>query len=216
MRVVSALLARQKILFSYGWVINSGRKVVSELAIEREFLREPSAEAFDGLFALWFPKLQRFFLVRGCDPATAEDLAQETLFTVYRHGRAIRRHELFRPWLIKVARNVLLQDLRRSGRRVAPVALDYLDKVPEGWIHADTFRVLLGDLLVTLSPDEQQIVLLRFVEEFEYHEIAAALDVPIGTVKWRIHATRAKLASAVAERRRDEPRNLGLVPEPGR
>ena len=189
---------------------------VSEQAIERDFFEQPSDAAFDRLFAVWFPKLQRFFLVRGCDPATAEDLAQETLFTVYRHGAALRRLNLFRPWLIKVARNTLLQDLRRSGRRLAPLSLDYLDQVPEGWTQANTFRLLLADLLQTLSLDEQQIVLLRFVEELEYHEIAAALDVPLGTVKWRIHSTRSKLMAAVSERRRDEPRSLHLVPAPSR
>ena len=189
---------------------------MSEQAIERDFLEQRTAAAFDHLFALWFPKLRRFFLVRGCDAATAEDLAQETLFTAYRHSASLRNHNLFRPWLIKVARNALLQDLRRSGRCLTRVSLDYLEQVPAGWTQVNTFRVLLADLLQTLSPDEQQIVLLRFVEELEYHEIAAALDVPIGTVKWRIHATRSKLTAAAGERRRDEPGSLHLVPDSSR
>jgi RNA polymerase sigma-70 factor (ECF subfamily) len=73
----------------------------------------------------------------------------------------------------------------------------------------------LADLLQTLSPDEQQIVLLRFVEELEYHEIATALDVPIGTVKWRIHATRSKLVAA-SEGRRDEPGSIELATDSSR
>lgn len=188
---------------------------MSEQAIEREFLEQRSVAAFERLFALWLPKLQRFFLVRGCDLATAEDLAQDVLFTAYRQRASLRNHELFRPWLIKVARNALLQDLRRSGRSMTRVSLDYLEQVPAGWIHASTFRVLLADLLQTLSPDEQQIVLLRFVEELEYHEIATALDVPIGTVKWRIHATRSKLVAA-SEGRRDEPGSIELATDSSR
>jgi RNA polymerase sigma-70 factor, ECF subfamily len=190
--------------------------MMAEQETERRFVQAPTAEAFDGLFALWFPKLERFYLVRGCDRATAEDLAQEALFTVYRHAGAVRQHDHFRPWLIKVARNVLLQHVRRSGSRVAAVSLDHLERTPEGVAADPEFRLQLSQVLRTLSADEQQMVLLRFVEELDYREIAAALDVPLGTVKWRIHATRAKLMAALQEGSREEHAGVHLVPEPGR
>lgn len=190
--------------------------MIVEQETERRFLEAPTAEAFDGLFALWFPKLERFFLVRGCDRATSEDLAQETLFTVYRHAGAVRQRDHFRPWLIKIARNVLLQQVRRSGSRLAAVSLDHLERTPEGQAVDPEFRLLLGQVLAALSADEQQMVLLRFVEELDYREIAAALDVPLGTVKWRIHATRAKLKAALREGSGAEHAGVHLVPEPSR
>lgn len=215
MRHEGRLLAGRKILSRRAAVINCQSAMMAEQETERRFLEAPTAEAFDGLFGLWFPKLERFFLVRGCDLATAEDLAQETLFTVYRHAAAVRERDLFRPWLIKVARNVLLQHLRRSGSRLAAVSLDHLERTPEGGTANPEFRLLLSQVLATLSADEQQIVLLRFVEELDYREIAAALDVPLGTVKWRIHATRAKLMAALREGS-GEHAGIHLVAEPGR
>jgi DNA-directed RNA polymerase specialized sigma24 family protein len=49
-----------------------------------------------------------------------------------------------------------------------------------------------------LDPPEQELMILRFVEQWEYHEIAAAHAVPLGTVKWRVFNAKQKLAPLLA------------------
>lgn len=55
-------------------------------------------------------------------------------------------------------------------------------------------RDRFGDWIESLEPVEKRIDFLRWVEELPYHEIAATLAIPMGTVKWRIHAIRNKLS----------------------
>ncbi|HEY4086624.1 MAG TPA: sigma factor-like helix-turn-helix DNA-binding protein [Bryobacteraceae bacterium] len=49
--------------------------------------------------------------------------------------------------------------------------------------------------LAVLNPDEREAVLLRYVEGLEYHEIATALDIPLGTAQWRVFQSKKKLAA---------------------
>jgi RNA polymerase sigma-70 factor (ECF subfamily) len=55
----------------------------------------------------------------------------------------------------------------------------------------------LRDLLKVLEPAERDLVLLRFVEGLSYEELASALNLPLGTIKWRIFNARKKLARVV-------------------
>jgi RNA polymerase sigma-70 factor (ECF subfamily) len=55
----------------------------------------------------------------------------------------------------------------------------------------------LMELLKSLEPAERDLVVLRFVEGLSYEELAVALEIPLGTVKWRVFNTRKKLARLV-------------------
>ena len=147
------------------------------------------------MFTILVPRLITYFRVRGCGPEVAEDLVQEVMFTVYRGSSGLRSRELFRPWLYKVARNALLQWVRRNGRQVETLDLETIIHEPEGRSESPLKALQFTEWMAALEADERQIMMLRYIEELEYHEIAETLGLPLGTVQWKIFHSKKKLAS---------------------
>ncbi len=136
-----------------------------------------------------------FFRLRGCAPEIAEDLTQETMLLVYRQAAALRDQERFRPWLYQIARNVLLQHWRKRGREVETVDIEAkaFELAAPNFnpdLHSDFER-----WMAVLNSEERQVMTLRFVEDLEYHEIAELTGAPTGTVQWRVHNAKKKLAA---------------------
>ncbi len=158
------------------------------------FLNQPSAETFSALFRMLAPRLIGYFRVRGCDVSLAEDLTQEVMLSVYRQSKTLREKDLFLPWLFKIARNALLQHVRQQGRQVPTTKLDARRHDPG--VPADdlALRSRFLEWMEWLQPEEREILTLRYVEGLEYHEIAASLGIPLGTVQWRIFNCKKKLA----------------------
>jgi RNA polymerase sigma-70 factor, ECF subfamily len=159
-----------------------------------EFLRNPCAETFTPLFRQLCPKLTRYYRFRCCSAAVAEELTQEVMLTVYRRASQLRQHENFRGWVFAIARNVLLQNIRRNVREVESVDIS---TVPSEALAAGD-DMLLGSMLresmARLSPEDQQLLSLRHLDGLEYHEIATAMEMPLGTVQWKLFTIRKKLA----------------------
>ena len=157
------------------------------------FLKSPSEATFRDLFLQLCPKLLNYFRLRGCEPSVAEELTQDVMLTVYREIRSLRDQELFRPWLFKIARNGLLQEIRKRGRRIELVEL-VGDVTALPAVETDS-RLMLW--MSWLEPAERQVMIMRYVEELDYAEIALALDIPLGTVQWRIFNSKKKLAKRI-------------------
>lgn len=159
------------------------------------FLSKPSDETFHELFRALAPRLVGYFRVRGCELELAEDLAQEVMLAVYKESRSLRDKALFRPWLYRIARNALLRYLRDTGRRVETVELgtEALEMHQTG--SDPTLPSQFAQWMAWLRPEERQIMMLRYVDELEHHEIAQVLGIPLGTVQWKIFHTKRKLAA---------------------
>lgn len=161
----------------------------------QRFLDSPDEATFADLFRIFSPRLVAFFRARG-SAIIAEDLAQEVMLTVYRKAGQVRDRSLFRAWIFKIARNALSRHYTKQTREVDTVDLSEL---PEG---ATAVRPTNGGApafefnhwMAFLDSREKQALTLRFVEEWEYHEIAAAQNIPIGTVQWRVFNAKRKLA----------------------
>jgi RNA polymerase sigma-70 factor, ECF subfamily len=174
---------------------NTSERFHREAGLVNRFLDGPDAESFDGLFVSFTPRLVAFFRTRGCG-LVAEDLAQDVMLTVYRKAGQVRDRALFRAWVFRIARNTLSRHFGRQSRDID--TLDLAD-VPERLIAASggnggmpTFE--FTDWMDFLEPREREALTLRFVEEWEYHEIAAAQNTPIGTAQWRVFNAKKKLA----------------------
>ena len=149
-----------------------------------------------------------FRMVR--DRELAEDLAQDTFIKVLQHIDRYRPEFKFSSWLFKIANNVAIDHLRR--RQLDTVSMDGSPHaMTSDAVEATSFDVSsrdesaldrmeareLGSAIETaiaqLRPEYRACILLRHVEDKSYEEIAATLDLPLGTVKTYIHRARHEL-----------------------
>lgn len=169
-----------------------------KLAIN-QFLSTRSEEDFCSLFEVVYPRLRRYFLLRGTDLMTAEELAQNVLLAVFRKISDLREPELFHGWLFQIAKRELLSHWRRQppGEMVEfeTISAELSARLT---IEAEFARDSHFTVWMTrLEAAERELAVLRFVEELSYEEIALALAIPVGTVKWRLFQLKKKLAQII-------------------
>lgn len=170
------------------------------------FLANSSEECFRALFEALYPKLVRYFVVRGLEVPVAEELAQDVLMTTYQHVDSLRQKECFFGWLFKVAGNRHLQFLRQRKRKIETVGLT--PNAVRGFKRSEASAIErqseFRHWMDLLEPVERQIMMLRYSEELGYQEIATALGIPLGTVKWKIFSAKERLSAELGVRKRTE------------
>ncbi|MEP7340345.1 MAG: sigma-70 family RNA polymerase sigma factor [Acidobacteriota bacterium] len=164
------------------------------------FLLTGTEDAFCALFESVYPRLRRYFLLRGMEAGEAEDSAQNVMVIVYQHGGEVRQKELFQGWLFKVAKNELTRHWRQrqSRHRIAemePLTDELAEKLMTEVEMASQSN--FADWMSYLEPAERELIILRFIEELSYEELAVALGIPVGTVKWRLFSAKKKLAPII-------------------
>ncbi len=154
-----------------------------------------------------------FRMVR--DRETAEDLAQETFIKVLNHIDRYRPEFKFSSWLFKIANNLTIDFLRK--RQLKTVSIDGsphaataaeaeasafdVESRGETALEEMESKELGGAIekaIAKLRPEYRACILLRHVEDRSYEEIAATLDLPLGTVKTYIHRARHELREALS------------------
>lgn len=134
----------------------------------------------------------------------AEDLAQEVFVRAWRSLRGFRGDSTFRTWLHRVAINVIRTSQTRQGRLARLFVARRDDDAAEPVsahepLDATLARRQVIDRALAALPDDLRVaVTLRDMQGLDYKEIAAALDVPIGTVESRIFRARQKLKPLLA------------------
>jgi RNA polymerase sigma-70 factor (ECF subfamily) len=126
------------------------------------------------------------------DPGAAEDAVQETFLRAWAACRTFdpAAGPTLATWLGTIARNVAVDALRaRAVRpRLAPDGDETSERVaPTSAIDTAVARMALLDALSEVSPKQRGVVLLAVVRDRPYADVAAALDIPVGTVKSRVH-----------------------------
>ncbi len=186
----------------------ANKNSLHEAAVTETFLDARNEESFAELFKALNPQLVAFFRARGCQ-LMAEDLAQEVMLTVYRKVDQIRDRSLFRAWMFRIARNTLCRHFGKQAREVDTVDLAAVPDrlVATGNKDAGTPAFEFHHWMAFLDSREREALTLRFIEQWEYHEIAAAQSIPIGTVQWRVFSAKRKLAPYLKRVERSENRN---------
>ncbi|WP_354668932.1 sigma-70 family RNA polymerase sigma factor [Caulobacter sp. RL271] len=158
-------------------------------------------EAFAALFDHYAPRVKALLIRSGSPASAAEELAQETLLTVW------RKAHLFDPtrasaaaWIFTIARNLRIDGLRRADRAVyaedfAPDAEDppQPDVILSGAQDAQRVRAAIK----SLNPDQAQAIEMAFFQEQTHMQISQALGVPLGTIKARIRFGMMKLRAFI-------------------
>ena len=136
------------------------------------------------------------------DPAAAEDAVQEAALMAWDRRHGLRHLETFNAWFNKILVNACRQELRRRARR--PI-LTEIGLTVDGDHSRLPVRDELARAIVTLSPDEQIVVALRFGRDLTIPQIAAETGLAEGTVKSRLHYALEHLRGVLeAERRAEE------------
>lgn len=162
-------------------------------------------QALAELYARHRQMLFRYLLQLTPDRGLAEELLQDTLVAIWKSARDFEGRSSVTTWLIGIARRQAHNTLRRRGLPLADLteveAMPASDPAPEDALLATAAREQLAAAVARLAPLHREVLVLAFVQELSYAEIAAALDIPVGTVKSRLnHAKRALRAEfATAE-----------------
>ena len=166
-----------------------------ECEVANRFLDHPTEGSFSELFRVFSPQLVAFFRNRGHEAAIAEDLAQEVMLKVYQKAWQVRDRRLFRAWLFKIARRTVALYLTKLTREVPTVNLANVDDRFTAPPYTGVGRLAFEfrEWMSLLNSREQDLMMLRFVEEWKYHEIASSQAVPIGTVQWRVFNLKKRL-----------------------
>lgn len=134
--------------------------------------------------------------------ADAEDAVQNAFVRAYRHLMGFRGTCGFASWLYRIVVNESIRLLRSARVRAEDAELDEDRASTDG---ADPERALLVRQCLASLPERLRIVLaLRGVDELDYAEIASILDLPIGTVRSRLHEARKLFAERWKEAMKDE------------
>ncbi len=129
-------------------------------------------------------------VLHSSDSSEAEDVAQDTFVRAFRQLSQFRGPGGFSAWLCAIAVRLCL-DRRRSARVGREVPADSAPEAAVSDPPPDT-RLLVDALLAQLSPPMRAALVLREMEGFEYDEISQMLGIPVGTVRSRLHAARAR------------------------
>jgi RNA polymerase sigma-70 factor (ECF subfamily) len=159
-------------------------------------------EAFEELFERHHARIHGW-LRRRLTAALAEELAAEVFVIAWAgRGRYDARRANAAPWLFGIASNLARRHHRQEGRALRALArsgIDPLDRPgtepgrTDDRIDAGAQRRALADALRSLRPAEREVLLLHAWAELSYEEIALATDVPLGTVRSRLHRARTKV-----------------------
>ena len=150
------------------------------------------------------------FMLRGS--GAAEDLTQEVFIRVYRSlNQYDPRQGDLQNWLMRLARNLVIDDYRKRQRAPQDTAADDLEdhkyhlRAAGSSVQREMERHELGAQVQAgidkLSTDLRACVILRDIEELSYHEIVDLLKIPEGTVKSRINRGRIELAKILRRMR---------------
>jgi RNA polymerase sigma-70 factor (ECF subfamily) len=141
----------------------------------------------------------------------AEDLTQDILIRVYQNLKSYRAESgSFQNWLLKVARNLIIDHYRQVRRYPQAAGSDELETMnirddiipnPQRAVEQAEASQFLQGGLQSLSPELKEALILRDIEGMAYVEMADLLNIPEGTVKSRINRGRLELAKLLIKRR---------------
>lgn len=182
-----------------------------------ERYRHGETEAIRTLIERHHDDLLRFLTRLVGERAGAEDVFQETFLQIHQAAASFDAERKFRPWLFTIAANKGRDFLRKKGRRKtldlsAPVGgsledgPQYVDLMeinlpgPEAGLDAEEQSEQVQLALDELPPALREILLLAYFQRLSYAQIADDLEIPLGTVKSRLHSAVATFAKKWQER----------------
>ena len=151
------------------------------------------------------------------NPQDAEDLVQETYLKAYKYYDKFQEGTNFKAWLFKILKNTFINRYRKLQAQPIQNAFSDIEDAFESQVSQEVGRIpspeeeVLADVLDEhvqqaldeLPEDYRMVILLADIEGFAYKEIAAILEIPVGTVMSRLYRGRRLLEAAMLRYARD-------------
>jgi RNA polymerase sigma-70 factor (ECF subfamily) len=134
------------------------------------------------------------------DAARADDLAQDVFLRMYRGLRYFQGRARVSTWIYRIAVNVCLQQRAAPKRIEVPIGADHGDDEPRLQLGTTDaafgtleLRDRLGKALARLPANYRLLVAAHYLHDVQYEELAAAMNLPLGTVKTHLHRAKRQL-----------------------
>lgn len=149
--------------------------------------RQGDQDAFTRLYDIYVKRIYRHIFYRVPHVVDVEDLTQEVFIRAWRSIRRYKPTERpFLAWLYTITRNLIIDYYRKKGKEhlvpLDELAAKYLEQ-QSSEIDATLGLEYVQQLIARLSGDQQQVLMLRFVEGFSYEDVAAAIGKSQGAVR---------------------------------
>ena len=171
--------------------------------VKFEYPEKVRMEIFDNEFLPNIDAMYNFAYRLTFDEDDAKDLVQDTYMKAYRFINLFQRGTNAKAWLYRILKNSFINDFRKKSKQ--PSKVDYqevenfynsddVDSNKTVDLRIDTLKDMMGDevsnALNSLAVDFRTVIILCDLEGFTYEEMAKILDIPIGTVRSRLHRAR--------------------------
>ena len=171
--------------------------------VKFEYPEKVRMEIFDNEFLPNIDAMYNFAYRLTFDEDDAKDLVQDTYMKAYRFINSFQRGTNAKAWLYRILKNSFINDFRKKSKQ--PSKVDYqevenfynsddVDSNKTVDLRIDTLKDMMGDevsnALNSLAVDFRTVIILCDLEGFTYEEMAKILDIPIGTVRSRLHRAR--------------------------
>lgn len=158
--------------------------------------------AFSELFAFFAPRIKAYLRRLASDDATAEELTQEVMLTVWRKASQFdAKQASASTWIYRIARNRRIDLARKDGKPPLDAEEPMLQpggvEAPDDAVFARDREAKVRAALQTLPEEQVALLRLAFFEGLSHSEIAARQDLPLGTVKSRLRLAFDKLRGSL-------------------
>ena len=170
---------------------------------ELKYTNREKVEVFDQEFMPHINSMYNFAYRLTFDEDDSKDLVQDTYLKAYRFIDSFERGTNAKAWLFRILKNSFINDFRKKSKQ--PAKVDYqevesyynsddVDVQITSDLRVDSLKDMIGDeisiALNALAVDFRTVIILCDLEGFTYEEMAKILDIPIGTVRSRLHRAR--------------------------
>ena len=171
--------------------------------VKRTYTEAKKVQVFDSEFMPHVDSMYNFAYRLTFDEDDAKDLVQDTYMKAYRFINSFQEGTNSKAWLYRILKNSFINDYRKKSKQ--PSKIDYQEveqfynseDTPSNAtvdLRMETTKDMIGDeisnALNSLAIDFRTVVILCDLEGFTYEEMAKILDIPIGTVRSRLHRAR--------------------------
>src|SRR5476649_816099 len=168
--------------------------------------RDGNPAAWDALFRRYQLPLYVYVFELARNEQTSLDIVQETFIAAARHIVGLRDDKKFGSWLFGIAHQKVVQRWRKHGGKEIlfdeiPEPPDEFENSPDDLLIRREQEIEFMNLLNQLPLPQRSVLLLHFVEDFPLEEIARITEMPIGTVKSRLHYAKKALRKLLEEKK---------------